>query len=96
MSLFGRIRRSIRYRLGRHVVAPDLEDGSDEGVRRYYNSRLSDCSFLEDPQRLPNVEAVCGFVEGFAPAERFDWIVVSEVLEHLRRPKAAIAASIGC
>jgi len=146
LSVLARLRRSIAYRLGRHVVAPDLEDGSDEGVERYYNSRVSDCSFLADPAHferpridwmrekveggtvleigcadgtvtamlaektdrvvaldlcresverlrargLPNVEAVCGFVERFEPGRSFDWIVMSEVLEHLRDPGAVI------
>jgi 2-polyprenyl-3-methyl-5-hydroxy-6-metoxy-1,4-benzoquinol methylase len=150
MSILGRLKRSIQYRLGRHVVAPDLADGTDEGVQRYYNSRVSDCSFLQDPghferpridwmrekakggtlleigcadgtvtamlaaqvtrvvaldlcresiervaaHRLANVEAVCGFVEHYSPAEPFDWIVMSEVLEHLRQPASVIARCI--
>jgi 2-polyprenyl-3-methyl-5-hydroxy-6-metoxy-1,4-benzoquinol methylase len=144
--MWQRLSRAIRYRLGRHVLAPLLEDGTDEDVRAYYNSRLSDCSFLADPQhyerpridwmlarvkhgaalevgcadgtmtamlasrvdhvtaldlcqesiervrarRLPNVEAVSGFVETFEPCRRFDWILMSEVLEHLRDPCAAV------
>jgi 2-polyprenyl-3-methyl-5-hydroxy-6-metoxy-1,4-benzoquinol methylase len=151
MSVLARIRRSLRYRLGRHVVAPDLEDGSDEGVERYYNSRLSDCAFLADPghyerpridwmrekvrggavleigcadgtvtamlagqaervvaldlcresierlraRGLANVEAVCGFVERYDPGRTFDWIVMSEVLEHLRDPRAVVQRCLG-
>ena len=149
--MISRIRRAIRYRLGRHVVAPDLESGTDEGVQRYYNSRLSDCSFLADPahferpridwmrarieggtlleigcadgtmtamlagkvtrlvaldlcqesierlraRSLPNVEGVCGFVEHFSPREPFDWIVMSEVIEHLRDPAGVVARGLG-
>ena len=148
--MISRIRRAIQYRLGRHVVAPDLEGGTDEGVQRYYNSRVSDCSFLVDPthferpridwmrekvtggalleigcadgtmtamlspqvkrvvaldlcqesierlraRKLENVEDVCGFVERYSPREPFDWIVMSEVVEHLRDPAAVIARCI--
>ena len=35
---------------------------------------------------LANVETVEGLVEQFRPDTRFDWIVLSEVLEHLRNP----------
>jgi len=149
--VISRIRRAIRYRLGRHVVAPDLESGTDEGVQRYYNSRLSDCSFLADPahferpridwmrariaggtlleigcadgtmtamlagkvtrlvaldlcresierlrtRSLPNVEGVCGFVEHYSPREPFDWIVMSEVVEHLRDPAGVVSRCLG-
>jgi 2-polyprenyl-3-methyl-5-hydroxy-6-metoxy-1,4-benzoquinol methylase len=149
--VISRIRRAILYRLGRHVVAADLESGSDEGVERYYNSRLSDCSFLADPAHferpridwmfakikagtlleigcadgtvtamlaaradrvvaldlcresierlgargLTNVEGVCGFVERYSPREPFDWIVMSEVVEHLRDPAAVVARCLG-
>jgi 2-polyprenyl-3-methyl-5-hydroxy-6-metoxy-1,4-benzoquinol methylase len=147
MAILERISRAIRYRLGAHVVAPELESGTDDGVRSYYNSRLSDCSFLEDPnhyerpridwilerivggsvleigcaegtvtamlaphaarvvgldvcqaaihrlreRRLRNVECHVGLIEEFEPAERFDWVVASEVLEHLRKPEVAVA-----
>jgi 2-polyprenyl-3-methyl-5-hydroxy-6-metoxy-1,4-benzoquinol methylase len=133
------------------VIAPDLEKGTDEGVQRYYNSRLSDCSFLADPahferpridwmrsrieggtlleigcadgtmtamlapkvkhlvaldlcresierlsaRSLPNVEGVCGFVEHYSPREPLDWIVMSEVVEHLRDPAAVVARCLG-
>jgi 2-polyprenyl-3-methyl-5-hydroxy-6-metoxy-1,4-benzoquinol methylase len=149
-SVIARIRRAIQYRLGRHMVAPDLEDGSDEGVQRHYNSRVSDCSFLADPAHyerprvdwmrekitggtlleigsadgtvtamlsarvsrvvaldicqesvervrargLANVEGVCGFVEHYSPGRSFDWIVMSEVVEHLRDPAAVIARTL--
>ncbi len=35
---------------------------------------------------LPNVEADEALVEHYHPAVRFDWIVMSEVIEHLRKP----------
>lgn len=151
MTLLDRISRAVRYRLGAHIVAPELESGTDDGVRAYYNSRLSDCSFLEDPdhyerpridwmlervaggavleigcaegtvtsmlarradrvvgldvceeavdrlrrRQLANVEARVGLIEEFEPAETFDWVVASEVLEHLRRPADAIARCLG-
>ncbi len=148
--VFQRLRRAIRYRLGLRVVAPQLEDGTDEGVRAYYNSRISDCSFLanathyERPRidwilervrggmalevgcadgtvtqllaqrtdhvvaldlceasincvrgrRLANVESHVGFVEHFQPAERYDWVVLSEVLEHLREPQLILSRCV--
>lgn len=36
---------------------------------------------------LPNVETVQSLVERYRPATRFDWIVASEVIEHLRDPR---------
>lgn len=145
-----RLSRSIRYRLGMHVVAPDLEAGTDEGVVTYYNSRPSRCSFLQDPAHyerpriewiletardgrllevgcadggvsvelatqvcsmvavdvceasitellargLPNLEAHVGLVEAYEPADRFDWIIMSEVLEHVRKPERLIARTL--
>lgn len=35
---------------------------------------------------LSNVSTVCGLVESYRPESQFDWIVASEVLEHLRDP----------
>jgi 2-polyprenyl-3-methyl-5-hydroxy-6-metoxy-1,4-benzoquinol methylase len=151
MDILGRFSRTLRYRVGQHVVAPGLESGTDDGVRAYYNSRLSECSFLEDPAHyerpridwmlervaggtvleigcadgtvtamlarrvgravgldvcaqaisrlrsrgLPNVECRVGLIEDFTPTEAFDWIVVSEVLEHLRHPQEAIGCWLG-
>lgn len=142
--------RALRYRLGGHVVATELESGTDNGVRAYYNSRMSNCSFLEDPnhyerpridwiverivggtvleigcadgtvtamlapradhvialdvceaavdrlcqRNLPNAEGHVGLIEDFEPSTLFDWIVASEVLEHLRRPEDVIARCI--
>lgn len=44
---------------------------------------------------LPNVEVVEVLVERFQPAERFDWIVMSEVLEHLRDPAGVVEGCVG-
>lgn len=149
--LFRRFRRSIRYRLGLPVVAPLLEEGTDEAVEAYYNSRLSDCSFLADPdhyerprvdwilerirggvvlevgcadgtftemlarradrvvaldlceasihrlrsRRLTNVESHLGLVEHFQPAVGYDWVVLTEVLEHLRHPHQTLMRCVG-
>lgn len=41
--------------------------------------------------QLPNVETCESLVESFEPSGTFDWIVMSEVLEHLRRPAAVVA-----
>jgi 2-polyprenyl-3-methyl-5-hydroxy-6-metoxy-1,4-benzoquinol methylase len=41
--------------------------------------------------RLPNVRTAEALIEDYEPPYSFDWIVVSEVIEHLRRPGAAIA-----
>jgi 2-polyprenyl-3-methyl-5-hydroxy-6-metoxy-1,4-benzoquinol methylase len=145
-----RLSRSIRYRLGMHVVAPALEGGTDEGVLNYYNSRPSRCSFLQDSEHyerpriewildtvmggrlleigcadggvsellsgrvdslfaldvceasitellargLQNVEARVGLAESFEPPGRFDWIVMSELLEHIREPEQLVARAL--
>lgn len=44
---------------------------------------------------LMNVEPVRALVERFEPDTRFDWIVMSEVIEHLRRPSEVIRKLIG-
>jgi len=129
-----------------HVVAPQLDDGTDAGVHAYYNSRLSECSFLDDPKHyerpridwilarvqggslleigsadgtvsamlaakvqrlvavdvceesvqrlrargLPNVEARHALIERIELKDQFDWVVMSEVVEHLRDPRAVL------
>ncbi len=134
-----------------HVIAPELESGKDQDIHSYYNSRLSDCSFLEDPAHyerprvdwmlervrggkllevgcaegtmtallaplvdrvvgvdiceaaidrlrergLPNVEGSVALVEAFEPSEQYDWVVASEVLEHLRNPDKAVGRWLG-
>ena len=39
---------------------------------------------------LKNVKTVNSLLERFEPGALFDWIVVSEVIEHLRRPEDAV------
>lgn len=39
---------------------------------------------------LPNVRTEQGLVENFQPGEKFDWVLMSEVIEHLRKPKETI------
>jgi 2-polyprenyl-3-methyl-5-hydroxy-6-metoxy-1,4-benzoquinol methylase len=141
-----RIKQSIRWRMGMPVAAPELEEGSDESIAKFYSDRVTHCEFLDDPAHyeypraewvlskvsggnvleigagnggmtrllapkaghltafdvsapslkmidemdLPNVETVCGLVESFSPGKKFDCIVISEVIEHLREPQATI------
>lgn len=138
--------RSLAWHLGVRLVAEDLARGTDHGIKRYYSSRVSDCSFLLNPNhyerpriewildtvrggvllevgcgnggltqllsprvdrvvaldvsnpsiealislRLPNVEARVAFIEEFQPVCAFDWIVLTEVVEHLRDPQKAL------
>jgi 2-polyprenyl-3-methyl-5-hydroxy-6-metoxy-1,4-benzoquinol methylase len=145
-----RLRRAVRYRLGLHVVAPQLAEGTDGSVVAYYNSRLSMSSFLEDPDHyerprvdwilqsvkggyalemgcadggmtallsprvdrllavdvseasvrtlanrgLKHVQTRVSLAESFEPAERFDWIVMSEFLEHVRDPATLVRRSL--
>ncbi len=42
-------------------------------------------------KKLPNVETVESLIENYNPGKRYDWIVMSEVIEHLRNPREAIA-----
>jgi 2-polyprenyl-3-methyl-5-hydroxy-6-metoxy-1,4-benzoquinol methylase len=61
--------------LADRVVALDVSAPSLEQVRS---------------MALPNVEVVQSLIEGYRPTVRFDWIVMSEVLEHLRRPSEVV------
>lgn len=44
---------------------------------------------------LPNVRTVEALVEQYTPDGRFDWIVMTEVLEHLRDPGRVLARLVG-
>lgn len=44
---------------------------------------------------LSNVVTVQGLVEQHAAASEFDWVVLSEVLEHLRHPSDVLARCVG-
>jgi len=148
--MLGKLKRAVRYRLGLPVVAPQLDEGTDASVAEYYNSRLSDCSFLVDTEhyerpridwmldtiragrlleigcadggmtallaprvdgilaldvcsasiqalkarRLPGVRSQVGLVETFDTLERFDWILMSEFLEHVRSPATLIERAL--
>lgn len=143
---FSRLRQSIRWRLGMPVAAPALEQGTDESVADFYNSRVTACEFLDDPEhyehpratwvvgsvnggdllevgcgnggmtrllspkverltafdlslpslkqleelKLPNVETAQGLIENFEPGRFFNWVVLSEVIEHIREPLAVV------
>jgi SAM-dependent methyltransferase len=43
---------------------------------------------------LENVETIESLVEHYQPSGKFDWIVMSEVLEHLRSPQALVARCV--
>lgn len=145
-GLLTRVGQSIRWRLGMPVAAAELEKGTDESVAGFYNNRITECTFLDDPEhyeypraqwvlrkvdgktlleigcgnggmtrllapkvdeltafdvsapslkeveemKLPNVATARGLIESFAPGRQFDWVVLSEVIEHLRDPLAVI------
>jgi len=44
-----------------------------------------------DKKKLSNVTTVESLIENFQPQAKFDWIVMSEVIEHLRNPKEALS-----
>lgn len=143
--------RSLAWRLDLPLVAEQLAEGSEDGIERYYSSRMTDCSFLTNPDhyehpriewilnivrggallevgcgnggltqllsvrvdhvvaldvsrpsiealialRLPNVEARADLVERFVPGCAFDWIVLAEVVEHLRNPLQVLQRCLG-
>ena len=128
------------------VAAAELEKGTDESVAGFYNNRVTECTFLDDPEHyeypraqwvlsqvagktlleigcgnggmtrllapkvehltafdvstpslklvdemnLANVVTAQGLIESFAPERLFDWVVLSEVIEHLRDPTAIV------
>lgn len=139
--------RALAWRMGAPLVAEQLAIGTNESVRAYYDSRVTDCNFLEDPahyerprvqwildvvrggrlleigcgnggmtkqvarqvqavtamdvsavslavlrnRELPNVQIVEGLVEEVCLTERYQWIVLSEVIEHVREPASVLA-----
>ncbi|HMQ04637.1 MAG TPA: class I SAM-dependent methyltransferase [Pyrinomonadaceae bacterium] len=145
-GFFSRIGQSLRWRLGMPVAAAALEAGTDESISDFYNSRVTGCEFLEDPEHyehprarwvlenvsggslleigcgnggmtrllapkvgsitafdvsapslaeleklgLQNVKTVQGLIEQFRPSTTFDWVLLSEVIEHLRDPKSVV------
>lgn len=48
-----------------------------------------------EARRLANVEPRAALVELFSTSERFQWIVLSEVLEHLREPLGTVRRCLG-
>ncbi|MER3431063.1 MAG: hypothetical protein C4324_08480 [Blastocatellia bacterium] len=140
------IKQSVKWRLGLPTAAPELEAGTDESVSNFYNSRVTACEFLDDPEHyeyprakwvlsvieggtlleigcgnggmtrllspkvksitaldisrpsldeleklgLPNARTVHGLIENFRSDTRFDWVLMSEVIEHLRTPRETI------
>ncbi len=146
MKLLSDVFRSIRWGLGLPVSNLSLDSDSEESIVDFYNRRITNCEFLDDPEHyehpraervlsvisgknlleigcgndgmtrllspkvesitafdisrpsldeverlgLPNVRTEQGLVENFQPDEKFEWVVVSEVIEHLRKPKEVI------
>jgi 2-polyprenyl-3-methyl-5-hydroxy-6-metoxy-1,4-benzoquinol methylase len=47
---------------------------------------------LEELEKLglPNVITREGLIENFQPEEKFDWVLMSEVIEHLRKPNETV------
>lgn len=62
------------------VVALDLCSESIEAIKRL---------------GLPNVETHCGLVERFVPARSFDWMIMSEIVEHVREPANVVQRCVG-
>lgn len=145
-----RVSQSLRWKLGLPVAATELESGDEKDLAAFYNNRITDCEFLDDPAnyehprlqwilkqvsggdvleigcgnggmtrhlavqadqvtamdvsrpsldvidhlKLANVRAVESLFEKFQPEQFYDWIVMSEVLEHLRRPNKAVASCL--
>jgi 2-polyprenyl-3-methyl-5-hydroxy-6-metoxy-1,4-benzoquinol methylase len=44
---------------------------------------------------LPNVTTAQGLMENYQPPQSFDWVVLSEVIEHLRKPADAVKICYG-
>lgn len=61
-----RIVQSIRWRLGMPVAAMELQQGSDESIVNFYNSRVTHCEFLDDPNHyeFPRARWVVENVKG--------------------------------
>jgi 2-polyprenyl-3-methyl-5-hydroxy-6-metoxy-1,4-benzoquinol methylase len=146
-ALLGNLSRGLRWRMGLRVASPELEAGDERSMVSFYRGRVTDCTFLSDPEHyeyprarwilghvrggrllevgcgnggmtallaprvehlvaldvstaslarvealgLPNVETVDALVERYRPSKPLDWIVLSEVIEHLRRPDEVVA-----
>ncbi len=144
--ILGRARNAIRWRLGLPVIAEALQRGTDGDVRAFYNSRLTDCDFLADPdhyerpraewilgqvkdgnllevgcgnggmtgllsplverivavdvsgnslrklqaRQLPNVRIAEALIEEWETGEHFEWILLCDILEHLRNPEEIV------
>lgn len=140
----------VRARLGLRVAAEQLESGSKADFVAYYSSRVTDCSFVNDPHHyeyprgrwlldrpwagvvleigcgnggftrqiaplveqvvaldvsrpsldelraleLPNVTTVESLVEDYLPAQRFDRVLMSEVIEHVKDPQLVISRAL--
>lgn len=59
---------------------------------------LDVCRFSMDEllaRRIPNLEARVGLAESYEPGELFDWVVMSEILEHVREPERLVARALG-
>ena len=77
-----------------------LEIGCGNGGMTEFFSTKVDClvamdvskeSLVQlDSKKLSNVKTVESLIEDYVSNEKFDWIIMSEVIEHLRNPENAI------
>lgn len=82
-----------------------LEIGSGDGalteiLARHFESVVAlDVSARSlrvlESKGIPNVECVAALVEKFKPSRSFDCILMSEIVEHLRKPRDVVEACLG-
>jgi len=77
-----------------------LEIGcGDGGMTEFFSKKVDELIAMDvsrqslekvDQKKLKNVKTVESLIENFEPGRKFRWIVMSEVIEHLRNPGEAI------
>ncbi len=78
-----------------------LEIGcGDGGMTDFFSNQVNSIVAMDvsrqsldkvDNKKLPNVTTVESLIENYTPGKQFEWIVMSEVIEHLRNPGEAVA-----